>query len=58
MHISYFCKTQGVGYVPHDGMPNVFMATAMDTFDIGEGYPGGIHPRWAQSIIWIDIATV
>lgn len=47
MHISYFCKTQSVGYVPHDGMPNVFMATAMDTFDIGEGYPGGIHPRWA-----------
>jgi len=43
-------QTQGVGYVPHDGMPNVFMATSMDTFDIGEGYPGGIHPRYKQVV--------
>jgi len=43
-------QTQDVGYVPHAGMPNVFMSVALDTYDEADGYPGGIHPRYKQVV--------
>jgi len=43
-------QTADVGVVPNDLMPDVFMATALDTFDAADGYPGGIHPRYKQIV--------
>jgi len=41
-------QTMNVGYVPNSKMHDVFMSTALDTFDPKEGYPGNIHPRNKQ----------
>ena len=40
-----------VGYVPNSKMHDVFMSTALDTFDPKEGYPGNIHPRLCLTFI-------
>jgi len=42
--------TADIGIVPNQRMPNVFMASPLDTYDPQEGYPGGIHPRYKQIV--------
>ncbi|XP_072013844.1 sialate O-acetylesterase-like [Amphiura filiformis] len=42
-------QTNDVGYVPNAGMPNVFMAVALDLSDPESPY-GAIHPRYKQDV--------
>ena len=42
--------TADQGFVPNDHLPNVFMASPLDTYDNKEGYPGNIHTRYKQIV--------
>ena len=42
--------TADQGIVPNENLPNVFMASPLDTYDDKEGYPGNIHTRYKQIV--------
>ena len=43
-------QTADYGYVPNDRLQNVFMASALDTYDPKTGFPGGVHTRYKQIV--------
>ncbi|XP_072013827.1 sialate O-acetylesterase-like [Amphiura filiformis] len=47
--ITRWHQTDDVGYVPNAGMPNVFMAVALDLSDLESPF-GPIHPRYKQDV--------